>query len=965
MIKTNCNFVNKELPGGSALILTVVLTSMLAIVGILFVMMARVDKMATSAISENRELDLAVETVIARVSQQLILDVPGILVQEYYDYPDAGNPWLASLEPEIDDRGTPADLTDDIYYWRHISDVNNQLGLGAWNLPAVVIPDYQPPLQIGDSNALIPSPYPADADADGVSDSVWIKIPDITSSKGKPIYVAVRVVDNDAMLNANTHFKFDPNAVDANQIDGSSQLQVNLMGLSWRQGFSVYDPCDEIDLLRARANPAFGLNPLDLRQYERDVIWRYGRPNGSYTPFDISDELEMRYRYLLNHTDIDTRLEAWGGEFRINTFWRPVVQSVKLRDWFYSAYYDVGMPDPNYAYRHIATTYNMDRIIDPNGDKMINVNEETSPSRIYYALMRSAAPSIVPQQQYAQLAVNLVDFIDDDPWVSIFPDVNDPFFEPNNPLNPAGKYYGFDAQPFITEIGIILPASVQLDKSKPPVVFGPSVSSFAVELYNPFDCNIPLRDFELELFNKRTLDIRTIYFDPCDIIYAHSCFVISNNPLAFGLDPLSPNVIVRPELILFTEPDKSKPPVFTIYSDNAYDVFLKRLVSLNEPMIYVDRQAIDPNLALAGSARSFGRDVRDWRVIYQTLIEDVAYGGNLGIANNCGFMPSGFPCYPSEFFLKHLYSYFLPNPLYPTARLITVGDIPRLLTLGHGITRDSTIGQQLVTYELLELSTLVGQEHNVRLDVQNPLHSNVFQYLTVFDPNSDGIDNDADGLTDEGDGSEWKVPGRININTAPWYVLAQLPWVTHPFITDPSIARAIVAYRDKLPLFDGAGNLIADYGDRTAATGSPLPLREELGFASIGELAMVVNTFDAPNSVPNYRNFSMRYYIDESDLPYFPDLTTADDDPPYTIPDPCDEVIDDFEERDVIFSRISNLVTVRSDVFTAYILVRIGVDGPQKRVVAILDRSGVNRMNVGLPAGRVRIVSLHEVPDPR
>ena len=69
---------------------------------------------------------------------------------------------------------------------------------------------------------------------------------------------------------------------------------------------------------------------------------------------------------------------------------------------------------------------------------------------------------------------------------------------------------------------------------------------------------------------------------------------------------------------------------------------------------------------------------------------------------------------------------------------------------------------------------------------------------------------------------------------------------------------------------------------------------------------------------------------------------------------------DDFEERDLIFSRISNLVTVRSDVFTAYILVRIGADGPQKRVMAILDRSNVYSGN-----DKVRIVALHPVPDPR
>jgi hypothetical protein len=91
--------------------------------------------------------------------------------------------------------------------------------------------------------------------------------------------------------------------------------------------------------------------------------------------------------------------------------------------------------------------------------------------------------------------------------------------------------------------------------------------------------------------------------------------------------------------------------------------------------------------------------------------------------------------------------------------------------------------------------------------------------------------------------------------------------------------------------------------------------------------------------------------IPTNDLTGFPDLTpgTGGDGAP-----------DDFEERDVIFARISNLVTVRSDVFTAYILVRIGTDGPQKRVMAILDRS-----NVYSGDGKVRIIALHPVPDPR
>ena len=73
-----------------------------------------------------------------------------------------------------------------------------------------------------------------------------------------------------------------------------------------------------------------------------------------------------------------------------------------------------------------------------------------------------------------------------------------------------------------------------------------------------------------------------------------------------------------------------------------------------------------------------------------------------------------------------------------------------------------------------------------------------------------------------------------------------------------------------------------------------------------------------------------------------------------------DTARDDLEERDLLFTRMSNLVTVRSDVFTAYILVRIGINGPQKRVIAILDRSQTTADN---PA--VRVVALQPVADPR
>jgi hypothetical protein len=126
----------------------------------------------------------------------------------------------------------------------------------------------------------------------------------------------------------------------------------------------------------------------------------------------------------------------------------------------------------------------------------------------------------------------------------------------------------------------------------------------------------------------------------------------------------------------------------------------------------------------------------------------------------------------------------------------------------------------------------------------------------------------------------------------------------------PETAQAIVAYRDTV-------------GGAFESTGSLLHVPEMCYYAEHPEHAAV-------------------------DLDRFPDLT------------PNDGATNDFEERDVIFCRLSNLATVRSDVFTAYILVRIGTDGPQKRMLAIFDRSQVES-----PADKVKVLALHPVSDPR
>jgi DNA uptake protein ComE-like DNA-binding protein len=793
----------------------------------MFVLVSRLDKMSTTGLSENKELNNAAESVIAKISQELASDIPrtdpnGIVLSEYYDYPGPADIWLACLEPYVDAGD---------YYWRQISDIYGVLD--ANYLQAEIVDDYQSSINQG---------LNADADGDGVADSAWVKMPDITSSKGKPIYAAVRIIDNSGMLNVNTAYKFDPTDTEPNLIDGSSQMQINLMALSWHPSIDFYDANDEMDLLYAR-------NPLGLIWYERDAIWHYGDPNGPYTPFDISDELELRYRFLLNHTDIDTRLEDWGGEFRTATSWTPFKDK---DDWFISAY-DNGSLDPNYAYRHLATTYNMDRSINPRGielnnGKMVNINRDDVDS-LYDAIYAGLYDAnLVSSEIAAQMAVNIKDYADTDPNVTVY-----------------NGYYGFEAQPFISEIGFWIHPSIPIPLAN---------NYFALELYNPFDVNIPLNGFRLEL---RLLGALRYKVNLAGSITANSRFVITNSAAAstaFGI----PANQVDPNLILATYTTDTTPGTYKL--SERYNIYL-----LRTPNLYLDQQNTQNiwfNWTLyKGSKQYYYRPDNNWNIMYQAFVHDLSSKGSLGQPNGGGTKTNyNIPKFKGGF--------------------TTVGDIARVLTIGPSTDPCDMIGVQLATEP---------PEESVRLNLADPNFQQLFNYLTVFPPEEYVSDS-----------NETRIKGRININTAPWFVLAQLPWVTNPTLAadDPNrykLAETIAAYRDDIVE----------------------------GFRSIGELNQLNDSIIADP------NCSFDYYArDTNDLDTFPDLTFGDN------------AINDFEERDVIFSRISNLVTVRSDVFTAYILVRIGEDGPQKRVMAILDRS-----NVYSPKDKVKIVALYPVPDPR
>jgi len=694
------------------------------------------------------------------------------------------------------------------------------------------------------------------------------------------------------MLNVNTAYKFDPG--DSNSpvtdLDGSSQTQINLAELSIRGSNGTFTTAAD-NLQFARCS----MEPIDILAYRQNVVWQYYKPNGRYTPFDISEELELRNRFLINLQDIDTRLEeVWDNSFQVGLR-TPVDSNPDLPDWFWRVNNSSG--DPNYYdYRHIGTIYNMDRIIDPNGRKMLNINTADAYD-IYNTLftIRNADPNnfLITDAEAAQIAVNIKDYIDgDDPNLPLT------LYDPNNAVSyyttPSGDtYYGFERPCiYISELA----HSFIPDAVNPNIVH----KSYAIELHKPYLIDNDPYPNEWRL----VIDGNSVFIDSWTG-GQQFCVIKNEDTINAPLPPISTTAVQDSSAIVF---------------NGGTNIQLQRFVA-NIGYVTVDDINSVPgvdftslwlnDLSGVDNVRSIERDIglpagppKCIRRLWQNASQATA-SPSLGAWN-----------------IYDAGSY--PIQAHPANKPFTnIGQIGMVFRSGAYYDPNTPADRRY----RIGYSIDTDEEYEVRINLAEPLakpnFQQLFKYLTVFDPAADGIDNDGDGVADGFDiiGPEWKVPGRININTAPWYVIAQLPWVSD------QLAQTIVAYRDKLDL-TAIGSR-----DYTSRVGLP-------GLETIGQLNNVVD----PN---RYR--SIDYYArDTNDLSGYPDLT------------PDDGVGYDFEERDVIFSRISNLVTVRSDVFTAYILVRIGTDGPQKRVIAILDRSDVYS-----PTDKVKIVALHPVPDPR
>ena len=838
--------------------MTVVLVGLLAIVGILFVLMSRVDRIASTATGQNKELDMALDSVLSRLSDTLVADVPGVANQEYYDSWGVDK-WLSSQEPN--DQGGQ-------FVWQQITelDVNQPDETLYRNIAAVVVKDTTPIDVTPDGE--VKGLQIADADGEGIGDSKWIRLPRVKANQNRPMYAAVRMIGHNAMLNLNTGYEFyspnsDQTIVDANRpytrsfrdFDGSHQMQIDLVSLvdpNLALAFLEYHAEAE-KLHRARCGDP------DLDAYLKKVVWSFDVPDQDYSPFDISDELELRNRFILNHQAIETRLEGVWTQFGDGLR----VPQDSLQNWGDYMIKAFGGVDPKYDIRHITTCYSIDRAIDPEGQPMANINTATV-ADLYQAFYRGLRVPDEGQRQRvaAQLAVNLVDFRDSDLVPTQY-----------TQSGMADPVYGIELHPYISEIAYRIDINT------------PTENIFAVELMNPSDTDLVLGNLSLELRDATDNSFyRDIPLDSFTMSDDQARFVVANKAMGEE-DHVSTDLICAS--YRFVEDH--------FEFDKHYDIYL--IAEVNGDSVYLDVFeseaawfAVDANNpAPVAVWNSHARDDEAWNVVYQVDYEQ-AGGHTLNQKNRID--PNTVNTGRDSFT-------FLDPVYYPKSRqggrqYVTVGEISRLLAVGPGTDPNdpnATVGARLT-------DSRSGLD-DIFFDINRYEYRGIFQYLTVLPQSTDP--------------NETRIKGRININTAPWYVLDRLPWMSHLSSQEKtSIAQAIVARRDSADV---------------------------KGFRSIGDLMMV----------PEMKILQDNEMSDRWD--------EANNRGPDFSPDTS---LDDLEERDLLFHRISNLVTVRSDVFSAYILVRMGANGPQRRMLAILDRSQVDS-----PDDRVKIVALHRVPDPR
>lgn len=1186
---------------GSALILVVVVTVLLAVVGVMFLMISRAGETQSGAVVQSKDLSAAVDTVVNRINDVLVDDLFGqklanpsnlaswkrdeamlnggtapvdklnVFSDEPWDIPghsgaghatqsiDPGSNgeidktvaigsnddiwlpgqmddyWLASLEPVYANWGPDgvSNTPDDEYMWPHITDLWGQLqgttdslyyqrftpndhiyyqntrmqwidpdrtdnaahnyhGWGtsalwdkwqvsAYNVKTKVI---QPkdrmdiiavnvnssgsfPAAWGNADPAHVNPFGAraDADGDGVADSRWVQVPGLSTSRGEPVYAAVRIIDNCAMLNLNGAHCFyqepynqpspryiddvtpkEPvspflkpwfyNAADYagnvsyhNNTQGTGRYLTEINYLPFLRGSDNFASGDNwYNLMLARrlykvnasGDPVpFSFLPRESHLYFMNVE----TPSPFYGFFNIGDELELRNRYMLTspaearfeRTDAaNYTLDANGGDYgcletpvttAADLFaWNIKINPENFDKWNSSGFIPstANLYAFRYDRRHISTFYSFDRTLR-DGQPPLSYNQlrtdfwtpqqiaATKQSIFWYPLLYSelkdagrtptqivnaqrlfwpvgpvttdiASPDellkgtsgrpfnnvetrrrilhlLFAFREYfyqqngndlnkaalsaAQVVANLIDYADDysvnddnsgnqDGKV----DSQGPFYSP--PFSVAGNSIDYGRQAnidctFITEQtiqnmiveisgGTVAAGTLPFGLDTTDVVFGYERQPFISEVYARRNISGGLDAFAVELLNP--------YADALPLVRADASF--SQNEDAWRIRTADGTVDQPIADVYFQIPaynmDHQTPGRYVVSHSGS--------ITLGSgPLVPATRFAVPALLNVQSTdtlqlLRPAPKWVKDNLGIQFVVVDEVSAADLTDLLGNNGENAKKRDDTKWRF-------------VYPKYVLQKSEDSTYVNTLGQPNTITKTVPEefqlaaangQLSPARLHELETLSihggGKPDDpnsaITIKIADPNSIRFFDFAE--DPNSAKALNYVCAMNRPHLGS---LPGRININTAPVHVIAA---AIPPTLIDPDVANGPI--------------------QPTAFSAQRLA-----------------------QGIVNYRNMNGPYkkVSDLLNLPIFEKYVTTS---------PVDvgskSIQDDIEERHWILSNLANKFTVRSDTFTAYILVRLGTDGPQRRMIAIFDRSQVWDMN-----DRPRLVALHPVPDPR
>lgn len=575
---------------GSVMLLVVVTLLMLAILGMSYLQVSRLDRVAASS-SAKSYIDVVANASIAYIGEVLKNDVvtsDGVMLDrasgiETYDFPWTSNSqsfavqyndgtnatakggklddtWLASIEPDVSSHKAT---------WPHITNLNGTFLLIPSSSGSVTAPqelavdnenintnntwwnDTSVPVNVKNKISNLDyaeSGYEkvgADADGDGIEDSKWTWAP-IRQVSGISYVMAARIIDNSALLNMN---------VALSQVSAANTYAAEPLWLSPSEldfgnfAFSMGAGSDEIKAilthrLLVEGSPLVSL-PIDSNtQYNfwYNGAMLYDNYTSPYKKLGIINELELRYRNGLNNPKLTTTIEAasTGMEdfLRANASNETTylnVPGVSKIDNFFDT-------DP----RHQLTTVSgisVYRAALPNETQ--GVQKRMDLGYMLASTTDVAAPSIQTGRQYQfasnlydfyintgysanvdtinslarQMTTNFVDYADSDNRITQFYeyDVDGNNLGYSGDVSGTTAVYGMEALPFVTEVYTQRSCELSVDKEDYTIYYFTSnldvvtafanennKPGFAIEIRNPYQNDISLNDVYLWVGNDAT-----------------------------------------------------------------------------------------------------------------------------------------------------------------------------------------------------------------------------------------------------------------------------------------------------------------------------------------------------------------------------------------------------------------------------------------------------------------------------